>query len=215
MPRCSASGCATRSVPGHTGSWSSSCPAATPTARGGSTSDGRRDTRRMVLKAPRTPSMVYRLDPCREARVVAGLGRAGCARPRGASPSTPARASMGRPCFVMDCVDGRSVPDAWPARTTAGLVPRCRRRHATRRLGLLPRRARRRARDRSDVVADAVRRSAARRDRGVGLLARRAPRSRGAVGTRPATSRCSTGRRQTSRRRPTRRPHSAWATPAS
>ena len=72
------------------------------------------DTRRMVLKAPRTPSVVYRLDPCREARVVAGLGRLGAPVPAVLAVDTGTRV-MGRPCFVMDFVDGRSVPDAAPA----------------------------------------------------------------------------------------------------
>ena len=58
--------------------------------------------------------MVYRLDPCREARVVAALGRLGAPVPAVLAVDTGTRA-MGRPCFVMDCVDGRSVPDAAPA----------------------------------------------------------------------------------------------------
>jgi aminoglycoside phosphotransferase (APT) family kinase protein len=72
------------------------------------------DTRRMVLKAPRSPSVVYRLDPCREARVVAALGRLGAPVPAVLAVDTGTRV-MGRPCFVMDFVDGRSVPDAAPA----------------------------------------------------------------------------------------------------
>ncbi len=71
------------------------------------------DTRRMVLKAPRSPSVVYRLDPCREARVVAGLGRLGAPVPA-VLAIDPGTRVMGRPCFVMDFVDGRSVPDAAP-----------------------------------------------------------------------------------------------------
>jgi aminoglycoside phosphotransferase (APT) family kinase protein len=72
------------------------------------------DVRRMVLKAPRSPSVVYRLDPCREPRVVAGLGRLGAPVPAVLAIDTGTRA-MGRPCFVMDFVDGRSVPDGAPA----------------------------------------------------------------------------------------------------
>ncbi len=71
------------------------------------------DLRQMVLKAPRSPSVVYRLDPCREARVVAGLGRQGAPVPAVLAIDTGTRV-MGRPCFVMDFVDGRSVPDAAP-----------------------------------------------------------------------------------------------------
>jgi aminoglycoside phosphotransferase (APT) family kinase protein len=72
------------------------------------------DTRQMVMKAPRSPSVVYRLDPCREARVVAGLGRLRAPVPAVLAVDTGTRV-MGRPCFVMDFVDGRSVPDAAPA----------------------------------------------------------------------------------------------------
>jgi aminoglycoside phosphotransferase (APT) family kinase protein len=57
---------------------------------------------------------VYRLDPCREPRVVAGLGRLGAPVPAVLAIDTGTRA-MGRPCFVMEFVDGRSVPDAAPA----------------------------------------------------------------------------------------------------
>jgi aminoglycoside phosphotransferase (APT) family kinase protein len=69
---------------------------------------------RMVLKAPRVPSVVHALDPCREARVVGAVGRAG-----GPVPAVIARDDgtrvMGRPCFVMEWIDGRSVPDDFPA----------------------------------------------------------------------------------------------------
>jgi aminoglycoside phosphotransferase (APT) family kinase protein len=69
---------------------------------------------RMVLKAPRQPSVVHALDPCREARVVDAVDRAG-----GPVPAVLARDDstrvMGRPCFVMEWIDGRSVPDDFPA----------------------------------------------------------------------------------------------------
>jgi aminoglycoside phosphotransferase (APT) family kinase protein len=74
------------------------------------TDDGRR---RMVLKAPRAPSIVYQLDPCREARVVEALARAGAPVPPVVAIDPGTRA-VGRPCFVMEWVEGRSVPDAWP-----------------------------------------------------------------------------------------------------
>jgi aminoglycoside phosphotransferase (APT) family kinase protein len=74
------------------------------------TSDG---PRRMVLKAPRAPSIVYALDPCREARVVDALGRAGAPVPAVVAIDPGTRA-VGRPCFVMEWVDGRSVADQWP-----------------------------------------------------------------------------------------------------
>src|SRR5439155_9679949 len=72
------------------------------------------EVRRMVLKAPRTPSIVYALDPCREAQVVDALGRQGAPVPEVVAIDRGTRA-VGRPCFVMECVEGRSVPDAFPA----------------------------------------------------------------------------------------------------
>jgi aminoglycoside phosphotransferase (APT) family kinase protein len=74
------------------------------------TADG---PRRMVLKAPRVPSIVHDLDPCREARVVDALGRAGAPVPAVVAID-PGTTAVGRPCFVMEWVEGRSVPDAWP-----------------------------------------------------------------------------------------------------
>ena len=71
------------------------------------------ESRRMVLKAPRSPSVVYRLDPCREARVVGGLARLGAPVPAVLAVDAGTRA-VGRPCFVMEYVEGRSVPDAVP-----------------------------------------------------------------------------------------------------
>jgi aminoglycoside phosphotransferase (APT) family kinase protein len=69
---------------------------------------------RMVLKAPRQPSVVHALDPCREARVVDALGRAGAPVP-GVLARDDGTRVMGRPCFVMEWIDGRSVPDDFPA----------------------------------------------------------------------------------------------------
>ena len=69
--------------------------------------------RRMVLKAPRVPSIVHALDPCREARVVDALGRAGAPTPEVVAIDAGTTA-VGRPCFVMEWVEGHSVPDAWP-----------------------------------------------------------------------------------------------------
>jgi aminoglycoside phosphotransferase (APT) family kinase protein len=68
----------------------------------------------MVLKAPRQPSVVHALDPCREARVLDALGRAGAPVPAVLARDDGTRA-MGRPCFVMEWIDGRSVPDDFPA----------------------------------------------------------------------------------------------------
>src|SRR5437899_1403213 len=69
--------------------------------------------RRMVLKAPRDPSIVYQLDPCREARVVDALSRSGAPVPAVVAIDPGTRA-VGRPCFVMKWVEGRSVADEWP-----------------------------------------------------------------------------------------------------
>ena len=69
--------------------------------------------RQMVLKAPRDPSIVYALDPCREARVVDALGRAGAPVPAVVAID-PGTQAVGRPCFVMEWVEGRSVADEWP-----------------------------------------------------------------------------------------------------
>ena len=68
----------------------------------------------MVLKAPRLPSVVFDLDPCREARVVGALARLGAPVPAVLAVDTGTRA-VGRPCFVMEMVEGRSVADAPPA----------------------------------------------------------------------------------------------------
>jgi aminoglycoside phosphotransferase (APT) family kinase protein len=68
-------------------------------------SDG--GTRRMVLKAPRVPSVVYALDPCRAAGVVDVLGRTGAPVPAVLARDDGARV-MGHSCFVMDWIEGRS-----------------------------------------------------------------------------------------------------------
>jgi aminoglycoside phosphotransferase (APT) family kinase protein len=72
------------------------------------------EARPMVLKAPRQPSVVHDLDPCREARVVGALARLGAPVPAVLAVDEGTRA-VGRPCFVMELVEGRSVADAPPA----------------------------------------------------------------------------------------------------
>lgn len=67
--------------------------------------------RSMVLKAPETPSVVYERDAAREARILDAAGRFGAPVPEIIAIDDGARA-VGRPCFVMEHVDGRSVPDA-------------------------------------------------------------------------------------------------------
>jgi len=68
----------------------------------------------LVLKAPGSPSLVYRRDPVREARIMAALAKQGAPVPRVVAIDSGTRAA-GRPCFAMEYVAGRSVPDAPPA----------------------------------------------------------------------------------------------------
>jgi aminoglycoside phosphotransferase (APT) family kinase protein len=63
-----------------------------------------------VVKAPREPSVVYQRDACREGRILDAAHRLGAPVPRIVAVDPSARA-VGRPCFVMDHVDGRAVPD--------------------------------------------------------------------------------------------------------
>jgi len=72
---------------------------------------GRTDPFPMVLKAPDEPSIVYRCDAGREARILDAVGRMGAPVPEVIAVDTGTRA-VGRPCFVMGYVDGRSVADA-------------------------------------------------------------------------------------------------------
>jgi aminoglycoside phosphotransferase (APT) family kinase protein len=72
--------------------------------------DGRRS---MVLKAPAEPSVVFQRDVCREARILDELNRAGAPVPAVFAMDTGTRA-VGRPCFVMELIDGRSVADGSP-----------------------------------------------------------------------------------------------------
>jgi len=69
--------------------------------------------RPLVLKAPGSPSVVYRRDPVREARILAALAKQGAPVPRVVAIDAGTR-TVGRPCFAMEYVDGRSVPDAPP-----------------------------------------------------------------------------------------------------
>jgi aminoglycoside phosphotransferase (APT) family kinase protein len=74
---------------------------------------GRGDRVALVLKAPGEPSMVYRRDACREARIMDAVGRMGAPVPAVVAIDAGARAT-GRPCFVMDLVAGCSVSDVQP-----------------------------------------------------------------------------------------------------
>jgi aminoglycoside phosphotransferase (APT) family kinase protein len=68
----------------------------------------------MVLKAPDLPSIVYRRDAGREGRIVDALSRLGAPVPAVLAVDAGSTV-VGRPCFVMEYVDGRSVPDSAPA----------------------------------------------------------------------------------------------------
>jgi aminoglycoside phosphotransferase (APT) family kinase protein len=70
--------------------------------------------RRLVLKAPEVPSVVYRRDACREGRILDALGRMGAPVPAVLGVDDGAL-TIGRPCFVMEHVDGLSLPDSSPS----------------------------------------------------------------------------------------------------
>jgi aminoglycoside phosphotransferase (APT) family kinase protein len=69
--------------------------------------------RALVLQAPESSSLVYRRDPVREARILSALARRDAPVPRVVAIDAGTRA-VGRPCFVMEYVEGRSVPDTPP-----------------------------------------------------------------------------------------------------
>jgi len=65
----------------------------------------------LVLKAPEGPSVVYRRDVCQEGRVLDALNRAGAPVPVVVAIDAVEQA-IGRPCFVMELVEGRSPADS-------------------------------------------------------------------------------------------------------
>jgi len=67
----------------------------------------------LVLKAPDEPSVVHRRDVCREARLMDELSRMGAPIPAVVAIDSGAEA-VGRPCFLMELVDGRSIQDTAP-----------------------------------------------------------------------------------------------------
>lgn len=67
-----------------------------------------------VLKAPTFPSPVHKRDACREARIMDALHRGGARVPAVLAVDEGSRA-IGRPCFLMELVPGRSFSDAPPA----------------------------------------------------------------------------------------------------
>ncbi|MCA2244767.1 phosphotransferase family protein [Mycobacterium sp. WUMAC-067] len=67
-----------------------------------------------VLKAPPvTGGMVFQADPCREARIMDAARRLGAPVPRIIAVDHGARV-IGRPCFILEHVAGRSVADTTP-----------------------------------------------------------------------------------------------------
>ena len=66
--------------------------------------------RALVLKAPTQPSVVFRRDAIREAQILAGVHRRGAPVPAVVAVDDGVR-SVGRPCFIMAHVVGRSVTD--------------------------------------------------------------------------------------------------------
>lgn len=69
------------------------------------------DSRSLVLKAPGFPSVVHGRDAGQEGRIVQILHEQGVPTPSILAIDRTAKV-VGRPCFVMDHVDGRSVPDS-------------------------------------------------------------------------------------------------------
>jgi aminoglycoside phosphotransferase (APT) family kinase protein len=67
----------------------------------------------LVLKAPGEPSPVHLRDAIREARIMAALGRFGAPVPA-IRAIDDGGASIGRPCFVMDLVEGWAPADVPP-----------------------------------------------------------------------------------------------------
>jgi aminoglycoside phosphotransferase (APT) family kinase protein len=70
-------------------------------------------SRPMVLKAPELPSVVHQRDAVREARIVQAAHRLGAPVPAVLAIDEGSSA-VGRPCFVMELVDGRAVADTSP-----------------------------------------------------------------------------------------------------
>jgi aminoglycoside phosphotransferase (APT) family kinase protein len=69
------------------------------------------DVRSLVLKAPQAESVVYQRDVCREARILDAIQRGGGPVPEIVAIDDDGRA-IGRPCVVMELIEGRSPADA-------------------------------------------------------------------------------------------------------
>ena len=72
---------------------------------------GGHDLPPLVLKAPEGDSVVFRRDAAREARIIDAAGRAGAPVPAVVAVDAGGDA-IGRPCFVMELVGGRSPADS-------------------------------------------------------------------------------------------------------
>ena len=70
--------------------------------------------RALVLKAPSEAGLVFACDASREARILDAAGRAGAPVPAIVAIDDTGQV-LGRPCFVMELVEGRAVPDSTPA----------------------------------------------------------------------------------------------------
>jgi aminoglycoside phosphotransferase (APT) family kinase protein len=70
--------------------------------------------RALVLKAPSQPSVVYQRDAVREARILDAVGRQGGPVPAVIAIDADGRA-LGRPCFLLEWVDGHGAPDSGPS----------------------------------------------------------------------------------------------------
>jgi aminoglycoside phosphotransferase (APT) family kinase protein len=69
-------------------------------------------SRPVVLKAPSQPSVVFRQNPAREARIIDAVGRMGAPVPQVFAVDDGTR--LGQPGFVMQYVEGRSLADSTP-----------------------------------------------------------------------------------------------------
>lgn len=69
---------------------------------------------RLVLKTVAESGLVFNCDASREGRILRAGGRAGAPLPEVVAIDESGRV-LGRPCFVMELVDGRSVPEDNPA----------------------------------------------------------------------------------------------------
>jgi len=70
--------------------------------------------RSLVLKAPNDGGLVFDCDASREGRILDAAGRAGAPVPAVAAIDETGEV-LGHPCFLMEFINGRSVPESTPA----------------------------------------------------------------------------------------------------